>query len=45
MGRDSSELEEDGGGVCTPAKKPDQAIYSPELRRISRRRGPEDDLY
>ena len=43
-GRDSSELEEDGGGVCTPAKKPGQAIYSPELRRISRRSGPEDDL-
>ncbi|XP_039851371.1 spidroin-1-like [Panicum virgatum] len=44
VGRDSSELEEDGGGVCTSAKKPGQDIYSTELRRISRRRGPEDDL-
>ena len=30
--------------MCTPAKKPGQAIYSLELRRISRRSGPEDDL-
>ena len=37
-------IKERGGGVVWPARKPGQAIYSPELRRISTRGGPGDDF-
>jgi hypothetical protein len=36
-------VKERGGGGVWPARKPGQAIYSPELRRISTRGGPGGD--